>query len=138
MSSKAIYALLVDETDADDRIYAVTVPQRNGQAYPVIVFQQVNGTPMQSTNGGSPTKNTIWQLTAIGTTHAQAEDALEQARTILHGYSGTVAGVVVHHITTEDGSERDIPYDAGDMEQLERFGKSLDFRIMYDGTTPTN
>lgn len=137
MSSKAIYSLLSDNTTAEDRVYPNYIPQRNGQNYPVIVYQQIGGTPLQSNNGGSPTKDTIWQVTALGTSYPSAEDLLESIRSILHGYSGTAGGVVVKSITTEGGSERDQPAPDADMEQLERYGKSIDFRIMYDATTPT-
>jgi hypothetical protein len=138
MSSKAITALLTDETAAEDRVFPVFIPQRFEGQLPAITFQQIGGTPVESTNGGSTTQDTLWQITAIGATYAQAHDLINQVRVALHGYSGTAGGVTVQHILVESGSMRDIPYVDGDMEQLERYGKSIDFRIMYEDTAPSN
>lgn len=135
---KALYALLDDATEADDRIYPIFVPQRNGNTYPVLIYQQISGGALQTNNGGSTTQEAVVQLTAIGTTPLQALNLLNEARVLLHGYSGTSGGVVVQHILIEPGSIRDVPYLSDDMEQLERFAKSMDLRAMYEDTVPSN
>ena len=134
---KALYALLADETDAEDRIYPVFTPQRNA-TYPLFIYQQVSGSSLQTNNGGSTTQEALVQLTAIGTTPLQPLDLLNAARVLLHGYSGTAGGIVVQHILIEPGSIRDIPYLSDDTEQLERYAKSMDLRVMYEDTVPTN
>jgi len=137
MSAKAIHSLLSDNTDADLRVYPVFIPQRNEQTFPVLVYQQVSGGPIHSSNGGSTTQDELWQVTAIGTSYLSAHTLLEQCRIILDGYSGTAGGVTVQHILIEENSTRDVPMMGGDMEQLERFGRLMSLRIMYEATTPT-
>lgn len=134
MSAKALQALLSDETAAESRVYAIRIPQRS--EYPAITYQQIGGSALESANGGSTTQDVLWQIVAHAETYAEAVELFDQVRVILHGYRGTVGGVVVQHILIQDGSIRDLPNLTGDTEQLDRFAKSGDFRVMYEDTTP--
>ena len=134
MIAKALQALLSDETAADDRVYAIRIPNRS--EYPAITYQQVSGGALESANGGSSTQDTLWQVTAHANTYTAAVELFNEIRVIIHGYAGTVGGVEVQHIYLQDGSVCDIPYLSSDTEQLDRFAKSGDFRVMYEDTTP--
>ena len=134
MSAKALQALLSDETTAGTSVYAIRIPQRG--SYPAITYQQISGDALESANGGSSTQDALWQVTAHANTYAEAVDLFNEVRVILHGYTGTAGDVVVQHIYLQTGSIRDIPYLSDNTEQLERYAKSGDFRVMYEDTTP--
>lgn len=136
MVPKALFALLSGQTNAGDRVFPNNIPQR--QSLPAITFQEITGDHLHTNNGGSPTYEGRWQVTVHAKTYAEASTIRDQVRRILDGYSGTAGGILVKHIMIEPNSMRDIPFVDSQQEQLDRFGKALDFRIFANEQSPNN
>lgn len=78
--------------------------QENTQT-PYISYTLITGNPIRVKNESSFQDKELWQITVWHTNYDSAKTLLARVRTVLEGYSGTTASVVVKNIVFEGSAE---------------------------------
>ena len=107
------------------RIYPLAAP--DDAIYPLIRYQRVQATRLESLAGPSGLSAVRFQIDAFGQGdegYRDAGDVAEQIRLALDGFGGTVAGVVIQSTTLLN--ERDQEFDEGRVKAI-----SQDFRLWH-------
>lgn len=128
----AVVTILTGDIDVttlvSSRIYPMAVPQ--GAAMPAITYQQITDTKLHHHGDPDTLVVTRLQVDCWGETYAAASGLKKAVRLALDGYTGTVAGRKIGNVIMENSTdiERQIP----GTDKLKRYGKSLDFIIVFN------
>jgi hypothetical protein len=123
MISEAIYTILTTAPEfsaiAGNRVYPLRVAQ--GAALPSVAFQTISNNPASCKEGANQDKKRI-QINIYSEEYDQVEALAEICRTLLDGFSGTVAETSIAGITYE--SETDLHDNAAEI-----YFKAQDYTI---------
>lgn len=128
----AIVTILAGDTDVtdqvDDRIFPLTVPQC--EKMPAITYQQIDDRKIPTHSGPNTLLNTRMQIDCWAKTYAEASALKKAVRLALDGFVGTVNGRKIGNIIMDDS--RDLERSVPGADELKRYGKSLDFMIVFN------
>ncbi len=105
------------------RIYPIVAPQTITTDY--VLYERVSGNPFQDHGGSGSLSWVRLGFLACATTYTAAKAIAAAIRTRLDGYHGTLSGIVVASILSEE--DADVGLD--DVTRMQVV--SIDFRIMY-------
>jgi len=106
------------------RSHAIDAPQ--GETLPYVVFEQVDGSPLETMSGTDPLNVAAISVAAVGATSASALAVADQVNAALEGYAGTSGGIVVQRIWRT--GRRDNGLDA----ETRTFEVELEYRVWYE------
>lgn len=135
MIEKAIVYLLSNDAGVNalvgSRIFPVFVPAK--QPLPAITYQQISGPRDNIMSGASGLVSTRFQINCWAKKYQGAAELADVVREALSpkddGYPKTVAEVRVEAVMLFN--ENDVPALYGDNEEMNGFGKMLDFNIWF-------
>ena len=135
MIEKAIVFLLSDNADVNalvgSRIFPVFVPAK--QPLPAVTYQQISGPRDNVMSGASGLVDTRFQINCWARKYQGAAELADLVRDALSpkndGFPKTVAGIAIEAIMLFN--ENDVPALYGDNEEMNGFGKMLDFNIWF-------
>jgi len=135
MIEKAIVYLLSNDAGVNalvgSRIFPVFVPAK--QSLPAITYQQISGPRDNIMSGASGLVSTRFQINCWAKKYQGAAELADVVREALSpkddGYPKTVAEVRVEAVMLFN--ENDVPALYGDNEEMNGFGKMLDFNIWF-------
>lgn len=128
----AVVTILAGDTDVtdqvDDRFFPLTVSQC--EKMPAITYQQIDDRKMPTHSGPNTLLNTRMQIDCWAETYAEASALKKAVRLALDGFIGTVNGRKIGNIIMDDSRDLSRPMPGAD--ELKRYGKSLDFMIVFN------
>lgn len=134
-TAEIVYNLLATFTNASTRVYPVAAPKDATRPY--IVFHEIAGGSNHVAAGSRDIAMTRVQVTCIADTFGAADTLMDQVRTKIDGWRGTINSEQVLHCLMIDGSRRDLPFIAPENEQATRFGRMCDFNIFHEQDLPS-
>ncbi len=127
---EAVVAYLVADTTltalVSQRIYPVQAPQATTVAY--VTYERVTGNPFQDHGGSGGVGALCWarlSFSACAQTYTAAKAIVAEIRARLDGFRGTLSGVVIGAILSEEDA------DLGLDDQTRMQMVAVDFRILY-------
>lgn len=134
MIEKAIRSLLQQAVNAAgysaNRTFPMLAPAET--EYPFFVYQKISGARDHHLEGASGLAFPRIQIDAYATTYAAAKALFDQARRVLDGFRGTVAGVEIKSCLLD--TERDLPAEERSPADSAIFRVSGDFLLIHAET----
>lgn len=128
----AIYSLLKNDGTINGlvgtKIYPNLVPQ--SIAMPAITYQEISSPREYTASGATGTTEARFQINCWDDNYSGAKEVAEAVRKKLSGYKGTVGILKIQSCFLVD--EDDMPQASPETDVLKRYGKRLDFILMYD------
>jgi hypothetical protein len=107
MIEKAIYSILTGDSDVSalvgTRVYPVNIPQN--PTYPLVSFSRVSGNRVASMSGASSISMPRFEIGCFADTYSAVKTLAGKVRSVLFGYSGTIAGVIVYSVLLESDTD---------------------------------
>lgn len=126
---EVIYGLLYADANilgiTEGRIYPAFIPQLG--KLPAIVYNQIGAPRGHTMDGPSGLVDGHWQITCWDKDYAHTQELSDLVRLALDGYAKTWNGRLISVMMLEN----EVDLISLEVEDVTRFGKALDFQILF-------